>query len=62
MKKSDTAGYYKVGPLLKEKGRFDYKGSDPLKDDKKQKGAKKKPAAGKPKKQWRPGTVALREI
>ena len=64
MKKSDETGYYKVGPLLKQKGRFGYKGSEPIKGEEKQKGDKKKKKSvkDKPKRRWRPGTVALREI
>ena len=49
MKKSDTTGYYKVGPLLKEKGCFGYKGSEPIKGEEKQKGDKKKKKSVKDK-------------
>ena len=65
MKTADKTGFYKVGELLPEKGRFGYKGSDPLKGEEKQKGAKKKKSVkdkAKPRRRWRPGTVALREI
>ena len=64
MKTADKTGFYKVGELLPKKGRFGYKGSDPLKGEEKQKGDKKKKKSvkDKPKRRWRPGTVALREI
>ena len=64
MKTADKTGFYKVGELLPKKGRFGYKGSNPLKGEEKQKGDKKKKKSvkDKPKRRWRPGTVALREI